>query len=103
MFAPSQAPPHVVPGALQGALVAEGCCPLGTVVHVPFDPGKLQDWHWPSQGALQHTPSAHTFDAHSLAEVHSTGVPDATHTPLAHDAPLTQSLALLQLERQTPL
>jgi hypothetical protein len=63
---PPHAPPQT-PSVVHGARPPVGG-PDGTVEQVPAKVGdRLHDWHWPSQRALQQTPSAQNPLVHSAS------------------------------------
>lgn len=47
-----------------------GSDPEGTLMQLPTLPTRLHAWHVPLHEALQHTPSTHADDAHSVCAVH---------------------------------
>jgi len=91
-------PLHVAPGQLPSGSVPAGCA-----VHAPALPGSAQDSQVPVQAELQHTPSAHSPDWHSVPEAQaSPAVPGETHAPPAHRNPTLQSASRAHVVAQVP-
>jgi len=69
-------------------------------VQVPAEPSTLQASHWPSQAALQQTPSTHMPDTHWAAAVHVIPLGTrATHMPSRQKLPAAHSTSVSQLVR----
>ena len=90
----------VVPAA-HAARVPCGLSETGR--HVPAAPATSQASHWPRQGALQQTPSAHSPVEHASFAVQ--GCPATIlgrHVPASHQAVGAQSAAVAHVVRQAP-
>jgi hypothetical protein len=98
---PSHVPPHVVPPPVQAS--REACGAPATAEHVPRAPGTSHASHCPLHAALQHTPSAHTPLAHSLAAVQAAPfVPFATQAPCWQCAADVQSMSEVHVVGHDP-
>jgi hypothetical protein len=87
------------------ALPSLQLAPLGLAVHVPTDPARLHDEHWPVQAVAQHTPFAQNPLVQSLFAVQASpndgsnsaaccrtlAKPDPTVTPPATNTALLAS------------